>query len=86
MVLLVISFGNNIVEQMMSLEIKEMTVCVLSQVGENEPFVSELLTTLRTTIVDLEPHQIHSFYESVGSLHVAPINLGYMPSDLAITT
>nr|GMD53661.1 protein EXPORTIN 1A isoform X2 [Ipomoea batatas] len=27
-------------------------------------FVSELLTSLPTTIVDLEPHQIHSFYES----------------------
>ncbi|KAJ9546187.1 hypothetical protein OSB04_025894 [Centaurea solstitialis] len=37
---------------------------VIVQVGENEPFVSELLTTLPTTIVDLEPHQIHSFYES----------------------
>lgn len=35
------------------------------QVGESEPFVSELLTSLPTTIVDLEPHQIHSFYESV---------------------
>nr|GMC58087.1 protein EXPORTIN 1A isoform X2 [Ipomoea batatas] len=38
------------------------------QVGENEPFVSELLTTLPTTIADLEPHQIHSFYESVGNM------------------
>jgi hypothetical protein len=35
------------------------------QVGENEPFVSELLTSLPTTIADLEPHQIHTFYESV---------------------
>ncbi|CAH9070808.1 unnamed protein product [Cuscuta epithymum] len=41
---------------------------VIVQVGENEPFVSELLTTLPTTIVDLEPHQIHSFYESVGQM------------------
>ncbi|KAE9464667.1 hypothetical protein C3L33_03460, partial [Rhododendron williamsianum] len=38
---------------------------VIVQVGENEPFVSELLTSLPTTIADLEPHQIHSFYESV---------------------
>ncbi|CAH1454711.1 unnamed protein product [Lactuca virosa] len=30
------------------------------------PFVSELLTTLPTTIVDLEPHQIHASYEYVG--------------------
>ncbi|XP_019199747.1 PREDICTED: protein EXPORTIN 1A isoform X3 [Ipomoea nil] len=41
---------------------------VIIQVGENEPFVSELLTTLPTTIADLEPHQIHSFYESVGQM------------------
>ncbi|KAL0299807.1 UNVERIFIED_CONTAM: protein EXPORTIN 1A [Sesamum radiatum] len=38
---------------------------VIVQVGENEPFVSELLTTLPATIADLEPHQIHSFYESI---------------------
>ncbi|KAL8534748.1 hypothetical protein ACS0TY_010689 [Phlomoides rotata] len=44
---------------------------VIVQVGENEPFVSELLTTLRTTIVDLQPHQIHSFYESVGQMILA---------------
>ncbi|XP_057774096.1 protein EXPORTIN 1A-like [Salvia miltiorrhiza] len=41
---------------------------VIVQVGEHEPFVSELLTTLPTTIADLEPHQIHSFYESVGNM------------------
>ncbi|ESW29035.1 hypothetical protein PHAVU_002G038500 [Phaseolus vulgaris] len=39
---------------------------VITQVGENGSFVSELLTTLPNTIADLEPHQIHSFYESVG--------------------
>ncbi|CAJ2650851.1 unnamed protein product [Trifolium pratense] len=41
---------------------------VVPQVGENEPFVSELLSGLPTTIADLEPHQIHTFYESVGSM------------------
>ncbi|XP_020230039.1 protein EXPORTIN 1A isoform X1 [Cajanus cajan] len=41
---------------------------VITQVGENEPFVSELLTGLPTTIGDLEPHQIHTFYESVGNM------------------
>ncbi|KAL5978523.1 Exportin-1 [Asimina triloba] len=41
---------------------------VIVQVSENEPFVSELLTGLPTTIADLEPHQIHSFYESVGHM------------------
>ncbi|GLJ31785.1 hypothetical protein SUGI_0639370 [Cryptomeria japonica] len=41
---------------------------VVVQVGEAEPFVSELLTSLATTIADLEPHQIHTFYESVGQM------------------
>lgn len=41
---------------------------VIVQVGESEPFVSELLTSLPTTIADLEPHQIHTFYESVGHM------------------
>ncbi|GAB2293891.1 Exportin-1 [Dionaea muscipula] len=41
---------------------------VIVQLGESEPFVSELLTGLPTTIVDLEPHQIHTFYESVGQM------------------
>ncbi|CAK9172472.1 unnamed protein product [Ilex paraguariensis] len=41
---------------------------VIVQVGESEPFVSELLTSLPTTIIDLEPHQIHTFYESVGNM------------------
>ncbi|KAA3468516.1 protein EXPORTIN 1A-like [Gossypium australe] len=41
---------------------------VIVQVGENEPFVSELLSALATTVADLEPHQIHSFYESVGHM------------------
>ncbi|XP_062119750.1 protein EXPORTIN 1A [Humulus lupulus] len=41
---------------------------VIVQVGENEPFISELLTGLPTTVADLEPHQIHSFYESVGHM------------------
>eukprot|EP00252_Welwitschia_mirabilis_P021495 TRINITY_DN552_c0_g1_i3.p1 TRINITY_DN552_c0_g1~~TRINITY_DN552_c0_g1_i3.p1 ORF type:complete len:860 (+),score=155.81 TRINITY_DN552_c0_g1_i3:174-2582(+) len=41
---------------------------VVIQVGETEPFVSELLTGLATTIADLEPHQIHTFYETVGHM------------------
>ncbi|XP_044498366.1 protein EXPORTIN 1A-like isoform X1 [Mangifera indica] len=41
---------------------------VIVQVGENEPFVSELLSALATTVADLEPHQIHIFYESVGHM------------------
>ncbi|KAL0691952.1 hypothetical protein Bca4012_091632 [Brassica carinata] len=41
---------------------------VILQVGEEEPFVSELLSGLVTIVGDLEPHQIHTFYESVGSM------------------
>ncbi|GKV06987.1 hypothetical protein SLEP1_g18801 [Rubroshorea leprosula] len=41
---------------------------VIVQVGESEPFVSELLSGLATTVADLEPHQIHMFYEAVGHM------------------
>ncbi|XP_010506498.1 PREDICTED: protein EXPORTIN 1B [Camelina sativa] len=41
---------------------------VIAQVGESEPFVSELLSSLTTIVGDLEPHQIHTFYESVGTM------------------
>ncbi|AAF26113.1 putative exportin1 (XPO1) protein [Arabidopsis thaliana] len=41
---------------------------VIVQVGESEPFVSELLSGLATIVGDLQPHQIHTFYESVGSM------------------
>ncbi|KAK6926156.1 Chromosome region maintenance repeat [Dillenia turbinata] len=41
---------------------------VIVQVGESEPFVSELLSGLPVTVADLEPHQIHTFYESVGHM------------------
>lgn len=36
------------------------------QVGEVEPFLSELLNNLVNIIQDLETHQIHMFYEAVG--------------------
>lgn len=39
---------------------------VIMQVGESEPFISELLSGLTATIQDLETHQIHMFYEAVG--------------------
>lgn len=35
------------------------------QVGEIEPFISELLNSLTETIKDLEVHQINMFYEAV---------------------
>lgn len=46
-------------------QVRIFTFAHFLQVGENEPFVSELLSNLATTIADLEPHQIHTFYESV---------------------
>ena len=39
------------------------------QVGEAEPFVAELLRGLATTILDLQAHQIHTFYEAVSNTH-----------------
>jgi hypothetical protein len=42
-----------------------MRVFCAFQVGESEPFVSELLSGLATIVGDLQPHQIHTFYESV---------------------
>ena len=40
--------------------------CLRVQVGETEPFICELLTNLTGIIQDLETHQIHMFYETVG--------------------
>jgi hypothetical protein len=39
---------------------------VVLQLQEAQPFVGELLDNLTDTIQDLLPHQIQSFYESVG--------------------
>lgn len=39
---------------------------VVVQIGETQPFVSEILTKLSSIISDLEPQQIHVFYEAVG--------------------
>jgi exportin-1 len=39
---------------------------VVLQLGETEPFICELLDNLVSTIGDLEPHQIHMFFEAVG--------------------
>ena len=42
--------------------------------GETEPFISELLTGLTAIIQDLETHQIHMFYETVGLMIGAETN------------
>lgn len=49
---------------------------VVLQLQEREPFISELLTTLSETINDLQPHQIHTFYESVGLMIGAEVEVG----------
>ncbi|KAL6772266.1 XPO1 [Auxenochlorella protothecoides x Auxenochlorella symbiontica] len=49
---------------------------VVQQVGETEPFISELLTGLTATIQDLETHQIHMFYEAVGAMIAADPDAG----------
>ena len=40
--------------------------CAWQQVGEQDAFIVELLNNLTPTIQDLENHQIHMFYETVG--------------------
>lgn len=47
---------------------------VITQVGEHEPFVDELLRSIGDTIRDLEPHQIHTFYEAVGHMINSEVN------------
>ena len=41
---------------------------VQTQVGENIPFIEEILNNINTIICDLEPHQVHTFYEAVGHM------------------
>ncbi len=36
------------------------------QVGEVMPFIEEILNTINTIICDLQPQQVHTFYEAVG--------------------
>ncbi|CAN7107955.1 unnamed protein product [Brassica rapa subsp. narinosa] len=49
-------------------------IFLVVQVGKQEPFVSELLESLTTTIRHLEPHQIQTFYESVACIIQAESN------------
>jgi exportin-1 len=39
---------------------------VILQIGETMPFIEEILSTLPHIISDLEPQQIHTFYEAIG--------------------
>lgn len=38
------------------------------QVGEVMPFIDEILNTINTIICDLQPQQVHTFYEAVGMM------------------
>ncbi|KAK4535897.1 hypothetical protein CDCA_CDCA06G1922 [Cyanidium caldarium] len=41
---------------------------VLVHPGERESFAQEMLESLEETVRDLEPHQVHSFYESAATM------------------
>ncbi len=45
------------------------------QVGETIPFIEEILNNINTIICDLEPHQVHTFYEAVGHMISAQTDL-----------
>lgn len=47
---------------------------VMQQAGENEPFIDEILRTLHRITVDLQPQQVHTFYEAVGYMISAQPN------------
>merc|ERR1711988_1142840 len=39
---------------------------IVTQLGESQPFVQVILQQLPAIISDLEPQQIHTFYEAIG--------------------
>jgi exportin-1 len=41
------------------------------QVGEMMPFIDEILNTINTIICDLQPQQVHTFYEALGCMIAA---------------
>lgn len=41
---------------------------VILQMGEQQPFLNELLSNLQPIICDLEPAQVHVFYEAIGQM------------------
>jgi exportin-1 len=38
------------------------------QLGENMPFIEEILNNINTISCDVEPHKVHTFYEAVGHM------------------
>ncbi|EKD01296.1 Crm1-F1 [Trichosporon asahii var. asahii CBS 8904] len=47
---------------------------VMQQAGEHEPFIDEILRNLHRITVDLQPQQVHTFYEAVGYMISAQPN------------
>jgi exportin-1 len=45
------------------------------QLGESQPFVDEILTNINGIICHLEPHQVHTFYEAVGNMIAASVDV-----------
>lgn len=39
---------------------------VVLQMGESEPFIEEIVRTMRRITADLSPQQVHTFYEACG--------------------
>ncbi|KAG8223595.1 hypothetical protein J437_LFUL004116 [Ladona fulva] len=47
---------------------------VTVQPGEGMPFIDEILNTISTIICDLQPQQVHTFYEAVGHMISAQVD------------
>ncbi|AOA61915.1 Karyopherin transporter [Komagataella phaffii CBS 7435] len=47
---------------------------VIQQAGESEPFINEIILNLQSITEDLEPQQVHTFYEACGCILSAQEN------------
>lgn len=47
---------------------------VTTQVGESCPFIEDILASISTIICDLQPQQVHTFYEAVGYMISAQVD------------
>ncbi|KAG8900433.1 Karyopherin transporter [Tulasnella sp. 403] len=47
---------------------------VMQQAGETEPFIDEILRNLHRITMDLQPQQVHTFYEAIGYMVAAQPN------------
>ena len=45
------------------------------QLGESQPFVEEILSNINGIICHLEPHQVHTFYEAIGNMIAASVDV-----------